>query len=232
MIRCRNNRAEHHRRVSYGHENVEALPECAFANLSLDQAAPENAGMKQHGAPNAESITEVHAGHRSQRIDNLAFHPNALSVVVSNSIQKAVTLGQQPRRHGRVECESDESKKIRQGECSASDREDRMIGRNIIIPGDETDRPRDVYQRIRSIQKRQSCLMSIHEPLLYVMLSDRKHPRERRVLLEPQYPCGILLSDFPDLVLVENRLANNFGHPIEEISDYPIEHFDQEGELL
>jgi len=57
MIRCGNDCAEYHRWISYGDEDVEALPEPVLASPFCGQPAPENARMEQHGATDAESIS-------------------------------------------------------------------------------------------------------------------------------------------------------------------------------
>lgn len=74
--------------------------------------------------------------------------------------------------------------------------------------------------------------MSVHEPLLYIVLSYWKQPREERLLLEPQYPQRIHLRNVPDLVLLEDCRTDNLGHAVEEVRYYPVEHLDEEWELL
>lgn len=89
-----------------------------------------------------------------------------------------------------------------------------------------------MYQRISPIQKRQPPLMVVHKPMLHVVLSDGEYPREHRLLLKPQYPHTILLRNFPDLVRMEYRFADDFGHAVKEIGYYPIEHLNQKWEFL
>ena len=91
---------------------------------------------------------------------------------------------------------------------------------------------RYVYQCICSIQESKTILVSVHEPLLDVHLLDWEEPSKDRFMLEPQYPHRILLCNIPYLVLVEDHRADNFGHAIEKVRYYPIEHLNHEWEFL
>ena len=79
--------------------------------------------MIHHCAANTECVPKMHGRHCSQRVDVFSLHPNALSVVMANTINKAVFRGKQSRWHTRVYNEDDESKEIGKSHCSSDDGE-------------------------------------------------------------------------------------------------------------
>ena len=68
--------------------------------------------MVEHSAADNERVAKMHAGHCSERIDEIAAHPDAGRVVVAYAIQEAVFGRKKTRRHTRIEGECQEGEEI------------------------------------------------------------------------------------------------------------------------
>jgi len=91
---------------------------------------------------------------------------------------------------------------------------------------------RDVNQRIALVQHRKRILMSMHEPLLYVPLSDREQEPQEAKLLCFQYCNSVFLRYVPYSAPSEKLRRYDASHAVEGIVDNPVEHLNQEREAL
>ena len=138
MVRRRHNRHQYHGRVPDAQRNVKRLPTPPFAYLAFFERPPEDAGVVDHGAADAEGVAEMHARHRGERVDVVARHEDAGGVVVADRVQEAVFGREQARRHAGVEGECEEGEEVGQGEGAADCGEGGEGGRDVVVPCDET----------------------------------------------------------------------------------------------
>lgn len=73
--------------------------------------------------------------------------------------------------------------------------------------------------------------MSVHEPLLHIMLLDGEEKAQPAELFELQHSQAMILRDLP-YRFGEYLLREHLGHTVEKICDDPVEHFYQEGKFL
>ena len=78
--------------------------------------------VDQSGA-DAECISEMHTRHGGQLINVFAAHEDTLGIVMANSVQETVFLGQETGRRAWVENECGESTEIGESHRSASNGE-------------------------------------------------------------------------------------------------------------
>lgn len=137
MVRGSNYGSQYERRIPYAQHEVEQLPKWALAGLSSLQRAAEDPGVVNQGHADAEGISEVHRGHGSQGVNVLAAHPNALSVVVANRVQKTVFRREKSRWHAGIENEGHEGAEVGQRHGSAGNGEGVEGRRYVVVPADE-----------------------------------------------------------------------------------------------
>jgi len=70
-----------------------------------------------------------------------------------------------------------------------------------------------------------------HESILYVLLPPEKDKFQRAELFEFEDLEAMVFSNLPNL-LGKYTLRYDLRYAVEEVGDDPIEHLDQEGELL
>ena len=76
-------------------------------------------------------------GKRSKLVEELAAGPDGLSVFAAHSVEEAVLLRQQTRRHAGESGEGDEAQKVREGHHAARSCELGMRGCGVVVPGKE-----------------------------------------------------------------------------------------------
>lgn len=79
-------------------------------------------------------LTEMHARHGSQRVDDLSLHPDTFRVVMADRIEEAVLLRQEAGWHCWVKDKGSKGKEIRQSESSSNDSKNRVVRGDIVIP--------------------------------------------------------------------------------------------------
>ena len=109
----------------------------------------------------------------------------------------------------------------------ASSNASREVDDSVALP----DCPGNVNQRVRAVEKGQGGLMSVHEPLLHIMLRVREEKAQPAELFDLQHSQAVIFRDLP-YRFGEDFLRQNLGHAVEEICDDPVKHFNQEGKLL
>jgi len=75
----------------------------------------------------------------------------------------------------------------------------------------------------------------LKEVLLYTNFREREEDAEERLVLKPEDVERMLLRKLSDLVRAlqcVQVLGNLLGHGVDEVVESPVEHLDQEGELL
>lgn len=123
MVRRRDDGDQDPRRVGEGEQYIEESPRLRLAPLAWLEGFAQHAGVVHHRASDEERISEMHRGHGGERVDVVAFHPDALSVVVADGVQEAVFLRQEPGWHARVADEDNKGKEIRECHGSSDDSE-------------------------------------------------------------------------------------------------------------
>lgn len=82
----------------------------------------------------------------------------------------------------------------------------------------------DVDQRIALVQHCKRILVSMHEPLLYVPLSNREQEPQEAIFLRFQYCNSVFLRYVPYPAPSEELSRYDASHAVEGIVDNPIEH--------
>ena len=86
-------------------------------------------------------------------------------------------------------------------------------------------------QGVSTIENGQGCLMTFHEPLLYVVLFPREKKTCPAELFKVQNGQPMRLGNVYDRTR-EYYLSEDFCQAVEEIGDDPVKHFYEERELL
>ena len=115
MVCCCDDGDEYEQRVSDAENDKECYPDQPFTGFAFLKGFPENAGMVNHGTADDKRVTKMHAGHRSQGVNVITAHPNAVCVVVSDRVEEAILRWEEPRGHAGVQDKCYESKEIRKG---------------------------------------------------------------------------------------------------------------------
>lgn len=74
--------------------------------------------------------------------------------------------------------------------------------------------------------------MTVHEPLLDFHLSEGEQETKPTEFLYFQHRNPMGLCHVPDARFCKQSLGGDGGHAVEGIVDYPVKHFDEEGEPL
>ena len=93
----------------------------------------------------------------------------------------------------------------------------------------------DMNQRVDLVEEGHNLEVPIQEELLEADLGDGKEESERGVVLDGQDIDSVLLSQLSHLVASIFRVqrdANLLRHGVCGVVEDPVEHLDQEGELL
>lgn len=61
--------------------------------------------MVDHGAADHKGVAEMHARHRSKRVDEVSAHPDGCCVVVTDRVEKAVFWWEEPWWHAWIKGE-------------------------------------------------------------------------------------------------------------------------------
>jgi hypothetical protein len=93
MVGCGDNCDEDPARVPDSKEDIEELPKSGLAKLAWLQILAEYSGVVDHGAADAEGISKMHGWHSCQGVNVIPLHPDALCVVMSNTIKETVFAG-------------------------------------------------------------------------------------------------------------------------------------------
>lgn len=94
---------------------------------------------------------------------------------------------------------------------------------------------RDVDDGVELVERREDGHVVLKEVLLNTDLCEREEDAEDRLVLEPEdVECMLLrkLSDFVRTLQSVQVLGNLLGHGVDDVVESPVEHLDQEGELL
>lgn len=134
MVRRSHNSSQNESRVSDSKQEIEDFPERVLARLTLLQCATKDSGMIDDSHANAERIAKVHGRHSGKHVHKLATHPNALRIVVVNSVEKAIFGWEEPGRHARVDNEGDERAKVGKRKRAACNCECFEGGRDVVVP--------------------------------------------------------------------------------------------------
>ena len=106
------------------------------------------------------------------------------------------------------------------------------MGRSdVVVPCYEADSTRDMDESVGSVEDGQSGLVTGHEPVLDAVLGKGEEEAERAVLFEFEDGETVGFGDVPD-GLGEDLLRKYFCQAVEEIGNYPVEHFNEKGEFL
>jgi len=232
MVGCSDNDGKDEGWVSHTEYEIEDLPKSVFAHFSLLEGSAEETGMIDHRHANAEGVAKMHRGHSSKLVDEFSAHPNTLCIVVADSVEEAVFRRQEARRHAWVYNKGQESTEVGEGEGAASDGKCVERGRHVVVPANKSHSPWNVDQRIALVQHCKRILMSMHEPLLYILFPDREQETQQAILFGLQHGDSVFLCHIPYPAPSEELSRRNRGHPVEGVVDDPIKHFDQEWEAL
>lgn len=94
------------------------------------------------------------------------------------------------------------------------------------------DSHRDMNKRVGPVENSQHGLVVSPEPHLDIDLSQREEEAERALVLEPKNSNAVVLGRLPNTIGGEDQFAGLLDADVEEQVDGPVEHLDQEGELL
>lgn len=198
MVCGSDNGREDQCRVRKPEHKVEGLPEKVLSALALLQLGAEDAGVVQERAADAEGVAEVHARHRCEAVDVLAAHPDRLRVVVADGVEEAVLFRQEPGWHAGVEDEDYECEEVGEGHGATDGGEGRMRGRQSVVPSNETDRTGDVDECIHLVEDGERILVTVHEPLLNVLLLNGEQNAQPAELLCFEYRKTVCLGNGPN----------------------------------
>lgn len=106
-----------------------------------------------------------------------------------------------------------------------------MGGSDVVVPGNKANGAGDMDESVSSIEHGERVLMARHEPMLNAVLGEWKEKTQGPELFESEDVETVSLGNFPD-GLRKDLGGNDLGHTVEEVSDDPVEHFDQEREFL
>lgn len=90
-------------------------------------------------------------------------------------------------------------------------------------------------QRVQLVEGRKNALVVLKEVLLDAHLGEGEEYAESGVVLEPEDVQRMLLRKLGDLVRTLECVhvrGDLLGHGVDDIVEGPVEHLDQEGELL
>ena len=87
-------------------------------------------------------------------------------------------------------------------------------------------------QRVSPVEDRQHIGVRRSEPHLYIGLPQRKQPAKGALLFEVEDGDGVVLGGLPNPIGSEYQLAGRFDADVEDQIDGPVEHLDEERELL
>ena len=138
MVGCRDNSDQNEGRVSKADEQIKELPESILAYFAIFECPAKETGVVDHRHADAEGVAKVHGRHGCKLVDVLAAHPYTLRIVVANSVEEAMFLREQARRHARVDDEGDKCTEVRQRHRPAGNSECVERRRNVVVPADET----------------------------------------------------------------------------------------------
>lgn len=89
--------------------------------------------------------------------------------------------------------------------------------------------------RVELVERREDGHVVLKEVLLDTDFREREEDAEDRVVLEPEDVECMLLRKLSDLVRALQGvqvLSDLLGHGVDDVVESPVEHLDQEGELL
>lgn len=118
------------------------------------QAAPlaHEPALVDEDAADAEGVSEMHAGHGGQLVDVLAAHEDAGGVLGIDRVDEAKLLGQQARRHARVDGKGEKGKHVEQRHGAADGAEARVVGRHVVVVGNKAHGAGDVDQGVGAVE--------------------------------------------------------------------------------
>lgn len=187
--------------------------------------------MIEHSTADDKSVAKVHRGHSGQRVDIITAHPDTGSIVMANGVQEAILRRKETRRHAGIYGKGHEGEEIGECECAADSSEGRVGRSDVVVPRNKTNSARYVDESISSVEHGEGSLMAGHEPMLNVVLGEWKEKAQGPELFELEDVEAVSLGDFPD-GFRKDLGRYDLSHTVEEVRDDPVEHFDQERELL
>lgn len=98
--------------------------------------------------------------------------------------------------------------------------------------GNEPDSDGDVNQGVSTVQDGQHRLVIVPEEALDIDLAQRKQPAKRALMLKPQDRLSMVLRSLPDAIRGGDKLTRRLDADVEQQIDRPVEHLDEERELL
>jgi len=86
--------------------------------------------------------------------------------------------------------------------------------------------------RVHPVENRQQVMVSMYKVVLHINLSQRKQKTQRTVLLDCEKGNPMVLRRLPNTITREDNLGKGLHAGVEGEIQGPVEHLDQEGELL
>lgn len=170
--------------------------------------------MVGHRAADDEGIAEMHARHRGERVNIITTDPNPSGTVMADRVQEAVFGREQARGHARVEGEGQKGKQIRESHGAAEGGKGGVGWGDVIVPGYEAtgngqhcscpelddclpNGTWDMDQCISAVENSQSGLVSVHEPVLHILLRPWEEKAQPAELLEFQHRQAMIFRNLP-----------------------------------
>lgn len=172
--------------------------------------------MVYHRAADHEGIAKMHTRHRGERIHVITSDPNPRGTVMADRVQEAVFGREQARGHARVEGEGQKGQKIRNGHGATEGGKCGVRWGDVVVPGYEAARgtfsfvrtkefdgcylPNGTWnmdQCIRAVEDGQSGLVSVHKPVLHIMLRPWEEKAQPAELLEFQHRQAMIFRNLP-----------------------------------
>lgn len=196
------------------------------------RAPAEDGRVVNERAADGEGVAEVQAGHGGQLIDVLAALPYGLRVIVADSVVEAEFGMEQSRGHARPDAEDAEGDEVAEGHGAASSGEGGVVGRAEVVPADEEDGAGDVHERVGAVEKGENVLVAVHEEVLDADFGDGEEDFRPGFVFRVEDGDAVGFGDFPETVCGEEHCGEEFRAAVKAVVQTPVEHLDQEGELL